>query len=58
MEKMIKDQREKKIHRILTLQKQPVWFKEHMKMIQKVKVENKMGKTKGTEIEDKRSTDK
>ena len=37
-----------------TLQKQPVWFKEHMKMIQKVKAENKMGKTKGTEIEDKR----
>lgn len=50
------DQRPKggKIHRILTLQKQPVWFKEHMKMIQKVKAENKMGKTKGTEIEDKR----
>ena len=43
-----------KIHRILTLQKQPVLFKEHMIMIKKVKAENKMGKAKDTEIEDKR----
>ena len=50
------DQRpkKKKSRRILTLQKQPVWFKEHTKMIQKVRAENKMGHTKGMEIEDKR----
>lgn len=50
------DQRPKKknVHRILTLQKQPVWFREHTKTIQKVKTENKMGNTKGIEIDDKR----
>lgn len=50
------DQRpkKKKVHRILTLQKQPVWFKEHMKTIQKAKAENEMGTTKGIEIENKR----
>lgn len=38
------DQRpKKKVHRILTLQKQPVWFKEHTETIQKVKAENEMG---------------
>ena len=54
MEKMIKDQSGEKVHSILTLQKQPVWFKEHVKTIQKVKAENKIGNTQGTEIEDKR----
>lgn len=46
--------KKKKVHRILTLQKQPVWFKEHTKTIQKAKAENEMGTTKGTEIENKR----
>lgn len=58
MEKMIKDQEKKKVHRILTLQKHPVWFKEHTETIQRVKAENEMGNTKGNGIEDKRFSDK
>lgn len=51
MEKMIKD---KGVHKILTLQEQAVWFKEHMKMIQKGRAQNERGNAKGIKLEDKR----
>lgn len=52
--KWSKTKKKEKVHRILTLQKQPVWFKEHTKTIQKAKAENEMGTTDGIEIENKR----